>query len=878
VNGDRWRQVDEVFEAALERAPGERLAFVSSACAGDEPLRREVESLLAAHEEARSFMERPAVAEVAEMVLEAKKLYKGQSVGHYKILKEIGKGGQGAVYQALDTRLDRTVALKLLPPELTVGEVNRKRFEREAQLASSLDHPNICTVHDLTEFDGLHFIVMQFVAGRSVRELVGGRPLELKSALKIAIQVCDALAAAHAQGIIHRDIKAQNVIVAEKGQAKILDFGLAKLVQADAGGKDQTELTVQGSPYGTPTSAAPEQSRGERVDHRADIFSTGVLLYEMLTGTWPFHGKTAVDVRHAVLYDEPKPVAELRGEPIPERLQAVASRALAKAPGGRFQQVAEMRDELVAVLRELPEAETSETARFLESFRPVTPRRIGTLSGRARLLLACAAALSLVLAAFFAYRLARPDATNAGAQATPIDSIAVMPFVNASQDQNAEYLSDGITESLINTLSQVPSLRVMSRSAVFRYKGKEADAKKIGEELNVRAVLTGEVRQIGDQLAISVELTDAGDNRHIWGDQYVRKFADILSVQREIAREISGNLRLKLSGAEQRQLAKSYTENPEAYQLYLKGRYYWNKRTEDGFQKAIEYFQQAINKDQKYALAYTGLADTYFALGEQSMRPPAEVYPVANTAATSAISLDETLAEAHTSLAYIKLRYDWDWAGAEQEYSRAIGLNPNYAPAHQGYAYYLISKGRTEEALAEIGKAQQLDPLSPNTNADHGEFYYFARRPDEAVAQLQKAVELDPNFVRAHFLLGRAYAQKGQCGEALAEFQRAKDLDRDSLEMLGATGLGYAWCGQKDQARKVLDQLLEMSKYRYVSPHLIAVIYAALGDRDKGFEWLDKAFEQRFGPLIYLKVNPIWDGLRSDPRFLDRLRRVGLAQ
>jgi serine/threonine-protein kinase len=873
VTTENRQRINEIFEAALPLPAHERAVFVRDACKDDEFLRREVESLLSAHEAAKNFLETPAIAVVADEVLAPSKLAKGQQLGPYKILKEIGKGGQGAVYQALDTKLNRTVAIKLLPPELTANEINRKRFQREAQIASALDHPNICTIHDFAENAGQHFIVMQFVPGRNVREMVAARPLEILTALKIAIQVCDGLAAAHAQGVIHRDIKAQNVIVNDSGQVRILDFGLAKLTSADS--VEQTELTVQGSPYGTPTYAAPEQSRGEAVDHRADIFSTGVLLYEMLTGTWPFHGKTAVDVRHAVLHEAAKPIAERRGVPVPEKLQSIVSRALEKDPRARFQSIAEMRDELISVLRELPESDNSETTRFLESFRSYVPRRVGGWTNRTKSIAAGALLLIVVLGFYVAYRAIRSGTVNAKAEPASIDSIAVMPLVNAGHDQNAEYLSDGITESLINRLSQIPSLRVMSRSAVFRYKDKETPAKKIGEDLSVRAVLKGEVKQIGDQISIDVELIDANDEHQIWGDQYVRKFADVLAIQREIAQEISAKLRLKLSGAEKQQLAKNFTESAEAYQLYLKGRFYWNKRTEDGYQKAIDYFHEAIGKDPNYALAYTGLADSYSFLSSQGIRAPGEMFPLAKDAAMRAAALDDSLAEAHSSLGYVRLYYDWDWNGAAQEYKRAIDLNPNYATAHHGYAYYLVSMGKMEEAIAEIKRAQELDPLSLIVNTDHGEFYYFAHRPDQAIEQLHRALDLDAGFVRAHFLLARAYAQKGDCNQAIAEFQKANQLEA-KVEMLGALGQGYASCGRKAEARRVLNQLLQLSKQSYVSPHWIASIYAGLGENDAAFEWLDKAAEKRFGPLIYLNVNPIWDNVRSDPRFKTLRQRVGL--
>ena len=431
-----------------------------------------------------------------------------------------------------------------------------------------------------------------------------------------------------------------------------------------------------------------------------------------------------------------------------------------------------------------------------------------------------------------------------------ISSLAVLPFSNGSADPNSDYLSDGITESIINSLSQVSELKVMARTTAFRYKGKDADPQTVGRELKVEGVLTGKVTQQGDSLLVQAELVSAADGTELWGERYSRKMSDILAVQEEIARQISERLRLKLTGDEAKRLARSYTANTEAYQLYLKGRYYWNKRTEESYQKAIEYFRQAIERDRKYALAYTGLADCYSFLSSQGIRPPREVFPLAKNASETAIALDDTLAEAHTSLAYVKLYYDWDWKGAEQEYNRAINLNPNYATPHHGYAYFLISTGRTEEAIAEIQRAEDIDPLSLIINTDHGEFYYFARRPDRAIAQLQKAIEMEPTFIRAHFLLARAYVQNGQCNDAIAEFQKARSLATGEVEMLGALGQGYASCGKRPEAQRVINDLVALSKQHYISPHWLAATYAGLGEIDESFDWLDKTFETRFGPLI----------------------------
>ncbi|HVQ56657.1 MAG TPA: serine/threonine-protein kinase, partial [Pyrinomonadaceae bacterium] len=589
----------------------------------------------------------------------------GTRLGHYEIRSTLGAGGQGQVYKALDTTLDRTVVIKVLSSEHLVKASAIARFEREAKLASSLDHPNICTIHGLHEADGVRFIAMQYVEGRTVRELVAGQPLELNVALSIAIQVADALAVAHSRGIIHRDIKPGNVMVTDSGMVKVLDFGLAKLLEQGNGDANEPHLTQLGVPYGTASAAAPEQASGAATDHRADIFSTGVLLYEMLAGTWPFKGRNVVEVRYAVMHETPPPVAEARNEesPVIARLQEILDHTLSKDPDDRYQHIEDLRNDLRAILREI-DADSTYANSFTGGmsftprdrtkgalFAPILRKKAIVFPVLGALLLAAA------LGAFFYLN------RESGAV---IDTLAVLPFTNVNADPNTEYLSDGITESLINSLSQLPSIKVRSRNSVFQYKGQATDTQKIGRELTVRALLVGRVEKRGDDISISVELIDTKDNSQIWGERYVRKLSDLLSLQQELSRSITDNLRLRLSGVEQKQLVKNYETNSESYQLYLQGRYYWNKRTAEGLRKGIEFFTSAIEKDKNYAPAYSGLADCYWLLNVYNLGPATESSPKAKEAATKAIALDESLAESYASLAATSYRYDWNWMEAEQ--------------------------------------------------------------------------------------------------------------------------------------------------------------------------------------------------------------------
>lgn len=860
-----WEEVERIFAAALERAPAERAEFIERSCAGDNALRAEVESLLAAHNDAENFLETPAAGDLAESLSEsAGNLTPGRSVGSYRIIKELGQGGQGTVYQARDTKLARMVALKVLPPQFLADETGVKRFQREARLASSLDHPNICTVHDLIELDGAHVIVMQFVEGQNIRQLVDGRPLELATALRIAIQVCDALAAAHQANIIHRDIKAHNVIVTPRGQVKVLDFGLAKV--AGEGAKEHTELTAPGQAYGTPTYAAPEQSRGEAVDHRADIFSTGVLLYEMLTGTWAFPGKTAIDVRHAVLHDDPKPVSEFRGSEIPLKLEAVLDRALAKQPNRRFQQIAEMRDELVAILEALPESGIEHSPRLLTEF---TPRRMRRWSGVAKAAVALALVALLVLGTVGLYRY-----FSAKPMPKPIDSIAVLPFLNETQDPNAEYLSDGISETLINDLSKLPKLKVSPRNTVFRFKGKATEALKAGSELGVGAVLTGSLKQVGDRIAINVELVDVAENRQIWGQQYVRKFSDVFDLQRDITREVVGQLRLKLSGTEQQLITTSQqTTNPEAYRLYLQGRYQAVKMTRESFTKGMRYLEQAIELDPNYALAYSGLA-FYYVQSLDQILPPKEAMPKSRQAAQKAIELDPTLSEAHVSLAFVYWQFDWNWEKAEQEFKQAIELSPNNPESRAAYGFFLVLMGRADAGLAELNEASRLNPLSIETALYVPPGYFLARRYEDALKRAREAIETAPDFWLLHLVAGRSLEQKGDLTGAIDEYLKARAIDENNSEILMDLGRAYGRAGKRADAERVLAIMKERETNGYVSPFQTAMVYIGLGDKAKAVAALEQAYEARSWYMSWLKTAPELDPLRDDPRFAALLERM----
>jgi serine/threonine protein kinase/tetratricopeptide (TPR) repeat protein len=774
----------------------------------------------------------------------------GTRLGPYEILAPIGAGGMGEVYSARDTRLDRYVAIKVLPEHLAQSPVALSRFERESKAVAALSHPNILALYDVGAEQGISFAVTELLEGETLRKRLEKGSVPWRRAVSIAVAVAEGLAAAHTKGIIHRDLKPDNIFLTSDGRVKILDFGVARVKppvvpQDQAGIPTETEV---GTVMGTPGYMSPEQVRGDRADVPSDIFSFGCVVYEMLTRRRAFARRTAAETMAAILESEPPDLAGFKKQ-IPAELERVVTHCLEKNPRQRFQSAHDLAFALRAV--QGPGSAAAMPGRW-RRLRPVW----------------MAPVLALLLAGASLYWLNRPGRA--------IDSLAVLPFANVGADPNKEYLSDGITENLINSLSQLPTLRVTARSLAFRYKGPQVDPQKAGRDLRVRAVLTGRVTERDGTLNIQAELVNVEDGAQLWGGQYSRGFSEILALEQELARTVSARLHLGPSSEHLKRLEKRSTENTEAYQLYLKGRYYWNRRTEQALKRAVEYFQQATEKDPGYALAYAGLADCYAVYNSYKVELPRQSGPKAKAAAIKALEIDNTLAEAHASLGMTLMSYEWDWAGAEREFQRAIELDPNYATAHHWYGICLSATSRSEQAIASLKRAQQLDPVSLIINADIGLALHFARRYDEAIEQIRKAQELDPNFTAGRRHLGMAYEQKGMYTEAIAELQKAVNASPGSPFALGSLGHAYAVSGEREKARQLLSDLRELSKRRYVSPFDTAVIYAGMGDEERAVEWLEKAFDDRSLEMIFLKVDPRFDRLHADPRFANLLRRMGL--
>lgn len=809
----------------------------------------------------------------------------------------------GEVYLADDKKMGRRVALKLLPGFFTQDPQRVRRFKREAQAVVALNHPNIVTIYDIGQAEAIHFIATELIEGETLRQRASKTGLKLSETIEIAIQVTSALVAAHQAGIVHRDIKPDNIMLRADGYVKVLDFGLAKLLEIPEAASTDSEVATRalvqtdaGVVMGTASYMSPEQARGNEMDARTDIWSLGVVVYELTAGRLPFEGATATEAIARIIEREPAPLARYAPQ-LPAELERIVTKALTKDREERYQTAKDLLVDLKRLKQRLeveseiervraPEALGAATAAGQVAAGPTSLPAIGTINANStssaeyvatsprRYKLGAVIGLVMVAAAAVAGLWWYSHLRNT---AVAIDSIAVLPFVNASGSSEVDYLSDGMTDMLITSLSQLPQLSVKAHSSVFRYKGKDTSARQLGKELNVQAILNGRVVQHGNDLTLHIELVEVQTETALWSRDYNRSMANLVLLQGEIARDVSQNLRARLSGAEARKMTKDYTANAEAYQLYLKGRFHVLKLTPPEIQQGIAYLQQAIQLDPNYALAYVGLSDANRSLALSVEISPTEVLPKARAAAQKAIEIDDALAEAHTALGATMFWYDLNWYEAENQYKRALELNPNSADTHVFYAHLLSNAGRHAEGLGEIKRARALDPYSPFLSALEGQFLLHAGKPDEALVRLRETFELAPGFWLPHVFASSADIEKGMFAEAITEARRATELSGGQTISIALEGYCLAKLGQRDEARALLDGLLKRSKERFVPPCHIALLYNALGERDQAIAWLERGFEQRDPKVAFLKVDPKWNNLRNEPRFADLMRRLGLS-
>ncbi|MCI0697476.1 protein kinase [candidate division KSB1 bacterium] len=778
----------------------------------------------------------------------------GQTISHYKILEKLGGGGMGVVYKAQDLKLDRFVALKFLPHHLSADDEEKKRFIHEAKAASALDHPNICTIYEIGETeDGELFIAMAFYEGETLKKKIARGPLPMEEAINIAIQVAQGLVRAHEAGITHRDIKPANIMITNRGEVKIVDFGLAKLA-------GRTKLTKEGATLGTVAYMSPEQARGEDVDYRTDIWSFGVVLYEMITGQLPFKGEYDQALMYSIMNVEPEPITALRTG-VSMELERVVNKAMCKKPEERYQHINEIIVDLRSVQKAFVLGASKKQLLEVKSPRKKRAYWYGGVVGL----------IALLIGISFYFGLQREE------QQAKYGSIAVLPLENLSGDPEQEYFSDGMTEALITNLAQIGALRVISRTSVMRYKDTKKSLPEIAEELKADAVVEGSVQRFENRVRITAQLIAAKTDRHLWAKSYERDLRNVLALQNEVAQDIAREIQIKLTPQEQARFASARAVDPDAYAAYLKGVYLWNKWTPESLNKAITYFEQAIAKDPNFAPAYCGLSWCYSVLGIVYLAPK-KVSLQAKFYLEKAMALDATLAENHIGSAVYHFFYAWDWLAAEKYLQRALELYPKYEHAHNVFGIYLAAMGRTDEGIAEIKRALELDPLSPIINRDLGKTYYQARRFDQAIEQSQKTLELDPNYVQAYLTIAFAYEQKKMYKEAITTLNKARNFAGNLPSVVAELGYALAASGQRHEAQKILRELQERTTQEYIDPCFIAFIYIALGEKDQACKWLEKAYEERSTQMVWLNVEPKFDPLRADARFVALVKKVGLQK
>ncbi len=876
---DWWRRIKQLHSDALEREGNDREAFLLQACGGDKEMRREIDSLLARENDAGGSADAPTIEVTAEPIPPGhaggegwEQGMNGRAISYYRILKELGHGGMGVVYEAEDTRLRRHVALKFLPRELSRDPQALARFKREAQTASSLDHPNICPVYDIGEFEGQPFISMPYLEGQTLRQCIAGQPLQVETLVDLAIQISDALDAAHSKGITHRDIKPANIFVTSRGQAKILDFGLAKLTgrHQEAGSTgasthdtfvSEEALSKPGLLIGTVAYMSPEQARGEELDSRTDLFSLGAVLYEMATGVPTFRGNSDAVIFDAILNRKPKPPASIRPQ-IPAELVRIIDKALEKDRALRYQTAADLRADLQHLRREMDSGRaTTISGVVLESSRKrrpwrllSTPRRVGAVS---------LSIVGLVVAAVLGLNLGWHRHPPSFSPATgKIPSIAVLPMENLSGDKEQDYFSAGMTDILTTELAQIGALRVISRSSVIRYKNVKKPLPEIARELNVDYIVEGSVLRSGDRARITAQLIHEPDDRYMWAQSYDRDVRDILGVQSEVARNVVGEIGVALTPQQEGRLAKVRPANPEAQEALLRGKYGGNPA------KAAQYFKEAIQLDPQYAPAYVALAGLYYWAGFGEALPPSKAYPKAKELALKALSLDDSLSDAHAYLAMVHLEYEWNFPEAEKEFRRALELNPNQAVTRHLYAHFLLAMGRAGESRAESQRATEIAPLDMDLTACLGWHCIYTGQYDEAEEHCRRVLQMEPENPFARTVLGWAYEQQGKYSEAIGEFKKA-DATADLAH-------AYAVSGKPQEARRILAKLIAESRKQYISAYEVALVYMGLGEKDRAMEWLGKSFDEHSSLLIHVRQDPRFQPLHADPRFQDLARRLGL--